>query len=294
MVHAIRRLGGAVPTSVVCKKRRELLMEYRIQELKLGGVLDQAISLTKNHFGILFTIMALVYIPAVLVIYFVQLSILPTPPTMTSSPEEIAAFRQAYVKAMPILVIPVLITGVILIPLANVAVVDAVARLYLGKPASAMDSLKVSIGKLLPLLGTSILAVLAIMCGALLIIPAFIFGFWFCLATHVVIIENISGPAALGRSRQLVRGNFWTVSVLGLVIWIISLALSMGAGLVTQPHLQIILQVILEAVTTVFATAAMVVFYFSCRCGHENFDLEHLARQMGESSSADTSEGDVF
>ena len=41
MVHAIRRLGGAVPTSVVCKKRRELLMEYRIQELKLGGVLDQ-------------------------------------------------------------------------------------------------------------------------------------------------------------------------------------------------------------------------------------------------------------
>lgn len=218
MVHAIRRLGGAVPTSVVCKKRRELLMEYRIQELKLGGVLDQAILLTKNHFGILFTIMALVYIPAVLVIYFVQLSILPTPPTMTSSPEEIAAFRQAYVKAMPILVIPVLITGVILIPLANVAVVDAVARLYLGKPASAMDSLKVTIGKLLPLLGTSILAVLAIMCGALLIIPAFIFAFWFCLATHVVIIENISGPAALGRSRQLVRGNFWTVSVLGLVI----------------------------------------------------------------------------
>ena len=90
------------------------------------------------------------------------------------------------------------------------------------------------------------------------------------------------------------RGNFWNISALGLVIWIISLALSMASGLVTQPYLQVIVQVILQAVTTIFATAALVVFYFSCRCGHENFDLEHLARQMGESSSADASEGDAF
>ena len=270
-------------------------MEYRIQELKLGGVLDQAISLTKNHFGILFTIMALVYIPATLVMSFVRQEMLPPQPAMGATEAEVAQFWAEYLKAFPVLAVPALITGMILIPLANAAVVDAVARLYLGKPASAMDSVKTGISKILPLLGTSILVGMAIMGGMfLLIIPGIIFAFWFCLATHVVVIENISGPAALGRSRALMRGNIVTVLVLGIVMLIISAAIGAVAGFIPQVHAQLVLQVLLSAVTTIFGTAAMVVFYFSCRCGHENFDLEHLAQQMGESSSADTSEGDVF
>ena len=102
------------------------MIAYRIKQLKLGGILDQAISLTKNHFGLLFTIMAMVYIPASLVLSLVQSSMLPTPPTFTSTPEEIRAFRQAQIEALPFLIAPILITGLILLPLANAAVVDAV------------------------------------------------------------------------------------------------------------------------------------------------------------------------
>jgi hypothetical protein len=51
--------------------------------------------------------------------------------------------------------------------------------------------------------------------------------------------------------------------------------------MVPQPHVQMIVQVLLQAALTLFSTAAMVVFYFSCRCGVENFDLEHLAASVG-------------
>ncbi len=270
-------------------------MEYRIQELKLGGVLDQAISLTKNHFGLLFTIMALVYIPATLVMSFVQQEMLPPQPEMGATEAEVAEFWAEYMIAFPVLLVPLLITGLILLPLANAAVVDAVARLYLGKSASAVDSLKTGISKILPLLGTSFLVGLVVMGGLFLFfIPGIIFMLWFMLATHVVVIESIYGPAALGRSRQLMRGNMGTIFVLLLVLGIIGWAVGLVAGVVPQVHVGAVLQVLLSAITTIFGTAAMVVFYFSCRCGHENFDLEYLARQMGESASADATEGDAF
>jgi hypothetical protein len=46
--------------------------------------------------------------------------------------------------------------------------------------------------------------------------------------------------------------------------------------------LQIIGSTLLQAVTTIIWTAAGVVFYFSCRCAVENFDLHYLAEAIGE------------
>ncbi len=270
-------------------------MPYQIQQLKLGGILDQAISILKNHFGLLFTIMAIAYVPAVLLMGVVQVSMLPQPITMTSTPEEIRAYQQAQMEALPFIVIPALISMLILLPLANAAVVDAVAKLYLGKPTSAVDSLKVGLSRLLPLIWTSILVGFAVMFGMFLfIIPGIIFAFWFCLSTHVVVVEGVSGTSALGRSRELMRGNIGTVFVLGIVIGIIGFAVGLISGFVTQPYAQLGVNVVLQTLHTIFATAAMVVFYFSCRCGHENFDLEHLAQSMGEAPGPEAVEGEAF
>jgi hypothetical protein len=38
---------------------------------------------------------------------------------------------------------------------------------------------------------------------------------------------------------------------------------------------------LLQALTTILWTAALVVFYFSCRCNVENFDLHYLAEAIG-------------
>ena len=267
-------------------------MEYRIQQLKLGGILDHAVSLTKNHFGLLFTILAILWIPISLVLNFVMLGMMPVPPTMASTPDEMAAFQREIAGMVPLLIGQSLIIFLLVLPLTNAAIVDAVAKLYLGKPTSAMESIKAGLSKMLPLIGTSILMGLAIFGGLiLLVIPGILFAFWFSLSTHVVVVEGISGPAALGRSRRLVSGNIGTMIVLGLIIGVIGYAVGSLARFIPQAHISVVLQVVLQAVMTIFSTAAMVVYYFSCRCSHENFDLEHLAKSMSESEAIESADG---
>ena len=36
---------------------------YKLQHMGLGGILDQAISICKDHFGVLFKIMLILYVP---------------------------------------------------------------------------------------------------------------------------------------------------------------------------------------------------------------------------------------
>jgi len=69
------------------------------------------------------------------------------------------------------------------------------------------------------LLWTNFLAILAITGGIILfIIPGILFAVWFSQVNFVVVQEQLSGPAALRRSRQLVRGRFWDVTgVLAMV-----------------------------------------------------------------------------
>ena len=69
------------------------------------------------------------------------------------------------------------------------------------------------VGKILV---TGLLTGLAVAGGfLLLIIPGFIFSYWFAFTSQIVVIENLSGTAALKRSKQLVKGRFWkTVSYL--------------------------------------------------------------------------------
>jgi hypothetical protein len=166
--------------------------------------------------------------------------------------------------------------------LSNAAVIHAVARLYLGQPVTAMEAMRHGLRRMLPLIGTTILVGLAIMGGLiLLIIPGILFMIWFSLAQHVVVIEEIGGSKALGRSKKLVSPHWATALVLMLIVGVISAALGAVGQLIPQPHLSIVIGTLITAVTTIFATAAWVVFYFSCRSAVEHFDLQYLAEQIG-------------
>lgn len=256
-------------------------MQYKIQQLRLGGILDQAISLTKNHFGLLFGIMLLLTIPLQLIQGFVQLANAPEfPPGATAA--EIFAAQMEQGSSLGT-TFPLSLLGMFVVfPVTNAAVIHGVARLYLGHETSAVDSIKRGFSSLLPLIWTSILYTLAVMGGfILLIIPGILFALWFGLYQHVVVIERTRGLAALKRSKQLVRPYLGTFLLMGLVMIVISVALNIGAAFVPQPHVQLIVVIFLNAVTTILGTAALVVFYFSCRCGVENFDLHYLAESIG-------------
>lgn len=257
-------------------------MSYEIRELKLGGILDQGIKVLKDNFGLLFGIMACIWIPYQLIANFVPLAMMDVP--ADASPLEM---MQAASQILPLTIGFAIAGGLIILPLTNAAVIYAVAQRYLGSPVTVMEAIQKGASKIVPLIWTSILMGLAIMGGLiLLIIPGILFALWFGLAQHVVVLEDQSGSAALGRSKNLVRPYLGTFLMLGFLMFVIAFLLGLGTGLVQDLYLHAAANVVANAVVTLLSAAVFVVFYFSCRSGVENFDLEHLAASVGQSPSA--------
>jgi hypothetical protein len=256
-------------------------MAYKIQHLGLGGILDQAIAITKDHFGLLFSIMLLLLVPFNLITGFVSLTLMPELPAVPTA-EDMAELNAVQARYWPLFALFGLLSGLVVLPVTNAAVISAVARLYLGQTVTAREAVSHGFRRLLALVGTTILMYLAIMGGLiLLIIPGILFALWFGLSQHVVVIEEISGQAALGRSKKLVRPHLGTFLVLGMLIFVIFFAFGFGAAFIPQRHVQLVASTLINAVATIVSTSAFVVFYFSCRCAVENFDLHYLAEAIG-------------
>jgi hypothetical protein len=259
-------------------------MAYKIQHLGLGGILDQAIAILRDNFGVLFTIVLILIVPCQLANELIKLAGEPDLPPDATWEERLEAqqnFEGSPALAFASVVIN-LVNNVVLLPLANAAVIHAVARLYLARPVTAFEAIGHGFRRLLPLIGTSILVWLAIIGGLiLLIIPGILFALWFSLSTHVVVLEDVAGPTALGRSKKLVRPHLGTLIVLGLIMMVITLGLVLGAMFIPQPHLRAIGTSLANGLATLLGTATLVVFYFSCRCAEENFDLHYLAEAIG-------------
>jgi hypothetical protein len=96
----------------------------------------------------------------------------------------------------------------------------------------------------------------------------------------VVLIEQTSGVAALERSGRLMKGNYAIAFVLYLLVSIIVFMVQCPAILVPVPLVAVAAQVTVNAVMSFFAVAARVIFYFSCRCRNENFDLTRLVEAV--------------
>lgn len=100
------------------------------------------------------------------------------------------------------------------------------ALIYAVKERSRRIGIKESFVKawhtLSSFIWVSALTSLAIAGGfLLLIVPGFIFAVWFLFAAYILIAEGVKGSAALSKSRELVRGRWWSIFgrmiLLGLV-----------------------------------------------------------------------------
>jgi len=253
---------------------------YKIQHLKISGILDQAIAVVKDNFGLLFTILLFAWIPLQLLTTGLNLALMPAVSGIPTQ-EQIVAMQAAQGKYALLFMLLGMLQMVVVLPLTNAAIIYAVAERYLGRDVTAAEALRRGLTKILPLIWTAILLYLAVMGGLiLLIIPGILFALWFSVSQHVVVLENLNGVPALSRSKALVRPNMGTLIVLGFLIGMVSFLLGFGAGLTPQRHVAALLQLAIGIGITLFSTAAFVIYYFSCRCAVDNFDLEHLAASI--------------
>jgi hypothetical protein len=179
------------------------------------------------------------------------------------------------IAASPALGIVALIITLIASTLFTGMVVELVADIQDGKrdasPGQLLQAASPVIGNLI-LVG--LVAGVGIVIGFLLIIvPGLILVTIWSVAAPVVVLERPGGLNALGRSRDLVRGNGWNVFavilllviLVGLVSFVIeAIANSAGTGV------GLVVRVIVGILTAPISSLAAAVLYFELRGAHAN------------------------
>ena len=145
-----------------------------------------------------------------------------------------SVFGVLLIAASPALAFIALIVSLVATTLFTGMVVELVSDVQDGRrDASAGQLLRAVTPVLSKLILVGIVAGIGILIGFILIvIPGLILATLWSVAAPVVVLERPAGLRALGRSRELVRGNGWNVFavILLLVILVGVVAVALEAG----------------------------------------------------------------
>lgn len=149
-------------------------------------------------------------------------------------------------------------------------VVELVADVQDGRrDASVSQLLRAASPMLGPLLLVGILAGFGIVIGLVLfVIPGVILMTIWSVAAPAVVLERLSATRALGRSRELVRGNGW--SVFGVIVVMVVLVGIVGGGVELAAEAAgtaagLGARVIIGVLTAPLSSLAAAVLYFQLR-----------------------------
>ncbi len=275
------------------------------QELRpmgIGDILDTTFRLYRQRFLTFLLIALVVYVPyALFLTVFTPSVIAPelsiaapgeNPFDLDSSRRMMAQGRSPGaidVTGLIFWIIGILIFSFVLIPLCTAAMIQNISASYLGEDLSAGASYGRAAPRFLPLMGTQVLVFLVVMVGlVLLIIPGIIFSLWFLIVGPVVILEGVGGTSALGRSRELMRGNlgkgFSLMFVVGILCAVLGWIFGLLIGLVPWPHasLALFVQTVLPGLWLPIQTSPLILLYYDLRIRKEAFDLQKLAEALGQ------------
>jgi hypothetical protein len=262
-------------------------MRYELKPLGVGGTLDQAIQIVKDRLGLFVLITLILRAPATAVIQYAVLSNManfPMQPTDAQMNEFFGRLGRLYLFVLG----PSLLVDFLLVtPITNGALIYASARTYLGEKVGLWESLGAALRRYFPFVWTSLLFSVLIFVGtACCILPGILLFFRFALAPTATVLERFSGFGALERSRALMQGDGYT-NYIKFFLLIVVLAFLQGginaiSSLIPQLHLQVLATALFGSIGFAFAVVAQVVFYYSCRCRNEGFDLLQLARLVAE------------
>lgn len=219
--------------------------------------LRDAIDLFIANLGLFSSITLIVWLPALILSVYLSLYVFP-------ETTEGNGFQN-----LPIEFILYLILYLISYPLYVGAILDAAARLKQGMQPTYRSSLAYSAQRLLPLLGTQIIAGLVITAGLIaLIIPGLILALCFTLVDAVVVLEGVAGIRALKRSIRLTKGKRWNIlgalilTSLGIIITIsiISFLLNLPLLLVGKDE-NFLVALINDCISQIILTIPIIVLF---------------------------------
>lgn len=175
-------------------------MKHTITEMSSAFILGRGMQLLFSRFGTFVAIELIVNSP----VLALQLAL----PEMAINP------RTATIMA----VLPM----ALLRPIGTAAMLRVIMQEYLGEPIGLGEALRFAASRFAPLFITSLLAGLGIMVGLVLCcIPGIYLAIAWSMISQVVVMENLSGQAALTRSKSLVEEHI--LKVFGILLLLIIL-----------------------------------------------------------------------
>jgi hypothetical protein len=294
----------------------------QLRPLNVGDILDQTFRILRKHYLLLVGIIAVISVPAAVVQGFGLWQYAQGIQSLSGGLGDAEDVLGAALQSTG----PFLITT-ILAAIASVfqtgALASAISELYLGRVITIGQAYRGVLRRMGPLLLATFLIGLcflffgAVLFGATvlstgqpgmgaailcLFIPLafvifgalFVFSIYWAFMSQAIVLEGYSAVEGLRRSWNLVRGSWWRVFgillLVGLMVGIASAvptyAVQFGALLAFPQsiEMQTILSQIVTTVVTILLTPisaiANTLLYYDLRVRKEGFDLELMARQM--------------
>lgn len=261
----------------------------RLRPLAIGDVLDETFRVYRRQFLAFVTAMALVVVPVA--VLGLLTGVLGASDGMVSA---------AQVVALLVTVVPLIVINSVARVVAGAACVQIAADTILGRPVDVATAYRHALGRLGPLLSSSLLIFLAV--GLLFLsclgIPFAVYlGLGWALAYPAIVLEGLGGIDGMRRSRDLVQGHRWrllTCTVLvglivfllvsvpsGLFSFVVGIVLAVtdvgAAGMVASQVGSTLFQALGETLFGAIGSITLTLLYYDLRVRKEAFDLQQRA-----------------
>jgi hypothetical protein len=207
-----------------------------LRPLGVGEIIDAALKIAWRNLGTLIRIVAVVIVPAELLVALINVSAIPDyRPGFGGLPGSSRSTSSDDISTIVGATATTLVISFLAGQLATGACFRAGALAYLGEKTNWRSSLGFALRKFHSILWIVIAGGFLTILGAIFcLIPGIYLYAAFAVALPVLMSEGQRGRKALGRSRALVRGRwwkvFWTLGIGGFLAGIIS---GVASGLVT-------------------------------------------------------------
>src|SRR5262249_47687003 len=173
--------------------------------------------------------------------------------------------------------------------IATAAITYGVVQQLRGQTASVGASIGIGMGRAFAVMGTAILAGLAIVVSTFaLIVPGIIVACMLYVAVPVAVLERERWSGALSRSAHLTSGHRWSILGIAVVLGVISFAANKLLVIIMESDLKhsatlakvtvyFFIMTVLAAVLSGLQATASAVAYHDLRRSKEGVDVEQLA-----------------
>lgn len=165
--------------------------------------------------------------------------------------------------------------------LVSGAVMYGVVQELRGRAFALGDSIRIALGRLLPLVGIAICYGISVGVGVvLLVVPGAIWACMFYVSMPACVVERTGVFDSMSRSSFLTKGYRWQVFGTVVLIYVVGaiFAMALRAALASTGRTGVLISgEVVRTIVSAFGGIVAGVFYYQLRAAKEGIDLDRIA-----------------